>query len=156
MLSDSSTYDTMVKIFCLAQCPDGTYFDGLTCTNCNSSMPGCSACTSGSSCVSCPTPLIMNYNSNSCECPPHYFINSSTNTCDFCPFDCWTCNNDGNCLSCGSFRLMNGSRCPPLPGFFETNTSIPEPCLNNCLICSSAADCSECMVRSVMLSPTSC
>ena len=89
---------------CLAQCPEATYFDGLACVNCNASMPNCTACTSASTCVSCSSPLIRNYDSNVCECPPHSFLNSSASTCGPCPFDCYTCSGNGTCLTCSNFR----------------------------------------------------
>ena len=143
-------YGFSLTTLCLAQCPDGTYFNGNTCIDCNASMPNCTACTSASKCVSCPAPRIMNYNSDTCECPPRYFLNSSTDLCDLCPFDCWTCDSNGSCLSCSpssDFRQLNGSRCSPLPGYYETNTSMAGPCLENCLSCSSSSDCSECFLR---------
>ena len=151
----SSSYLTTL---CLTQCPPATYFDGSSCLNCNASMPNCTECTSASSCVSCPAPQIMNFNSNACECPPRLFLNSSTNLCDSCPFDCWTCDSNGSCLSCSAssdFRQLNGSRCAPLLGYYETNVTMAEPCSENCLICSSSSDCSECAARSVLVSSSS-
>ena len=142
--SYSYFYTSYITMLCLAQCPEATYFNGLTCVNCNASMPNCTACTSASTCVSCPSPLIRNYDSNVCECPPRSFFNSSASTCDPCPFDCYTCNANGTCLICSDFRELNGSRCSPLPGYYETNTTVPGACLANCILCSSSSDCFQC------------
>ena len=147
-----------LRTLCLAQCPPATYFDGSSCLNCNASMPNCTECTSASNCVSCPSPQIMNFNNNACECPPRWFLNASTYLCDSCPFDCWTCDTNGSCLSCSAssdFRQLNGSRCPPLLGYYETNVTMAGPCLENCLICSSSSDCSDCTTRSVLVSSSS-
>ena len=148
----------MFTTLCLALCPDATYFDGSACVSCSASMPNCTACTSASSCVGCPSPFIRNYDSNVCECPPRLFFNSSVSSCDPCSFDCYTCSGNGTiCLTCSNFRELNGSRCSPLPGYYEANTTVPGPCIANCILCSSDSDCSQCRERSTMLSsPVSC
>ena len=60
---------------------------------------------------------------NTClvECPPRTFINLATLTCEDCPYDCYTCDTSYSCLSCNAstdYRVLSGSSCVPLPGYF--------------------------------------
>ena len=54
------------------------------------------------------------------QCAPRYFYNNSTNSCSLCPYDCATCNNLQQCLTCApnDFRELNATRCVPLPGYY--------------------------------------
>ena len=56
-------------------------------------------------------------------CPIRTFTDSSTLVCKNCPYDCYTCDISGNCLTCNNvadFRYLNtsSSRCVPLSGYF--------------------------------------
>ena len=68
-------------------------------------------------------------------------------SCLACPFDCLTCNTNGSCLSCSAldFRELKDSRCIPLPGHFETNSSKAGECIFGCANCSSQSDCFGCL-----------
>jgi proprotein convertase subtilisin/kexin type 5 len=52
-----------------------------------------------------------------------------------------------NCSGSTDHRTLNGSRCVPLPGYYETNISVAGQCPTNCLLCTSASDCTTCIAR---------
>ena len=80
------------------------------------------------------------------QCAPRYFYNRNTNSCSICPYDCATCNNDQQCLSCSpnDFRELNASRCVPLPGYYESFSAVSLKCAPGCTDCTSATFCSSC------------
>ena len=74
-------------------------------------------------------------------------INSSI--CLLCPYDCYTCDRNSNCLTCNSltdFRTFDSifKRCIPLSGYFDINTTIAVKCPTNCSSCSSLTVCKTC------------
>ena len=119
-------------------------------------MPNCHSCSSAQVCLSCHGNLTLT--NGSCLCQPHFFYNSFIPACEPCPFDCLTCSSNATCLSCNTsdFRVLSNSRCVPEPGYYETNVSMAGQCLNECSVCTSGSDCSQCFVRYFIGSGPSC
>lgn len=73
-------------------------------------------------------------------------------------YDCATCSNPGaDCITCDAaidFRVLNGSRCSPLDGYYDVvNNSIAQSCDSNCSKCVGVAtDCTDCIVGYYLLS----
>jgi hypothetical protein len=64
-----------------------------------------------------------------------------------CPFDCFTCDSNGSCLTCNGTSDHRGllkGRCAPLEGYFEGYATVAEQCPSSCLACSSPTNCSAC------------
>ena len=77
----------------------------------------CLLCTNSSICLSC----LNNYSIilGQCGCPNHTY--ESTLTCLACRYDCYTCTNTSTCTSCSlslDNRVLNGSSCVPLTGYY--------------------------------------
>jgi len=73
----------------------------------------------------CPTDhLYYNTSDKLCytACSPRYYVDTTYYLCTKCRYDCFTCDSTGNiCVSCNSttdFRLLNGSSCVPMGGYF--------------------------------------
>ena len=68
----------------------------------------------------------MDRTQNTCRtyCSSRFFENTVNNTCDACPYDCYSCDGSGNCLSCSSYdrkTMKNTSqRCVPRSGYYES------------------------------------
>lgn len=94
-------------------------------------------------------------------CPERYFGNSYTSTCQKCPYDCLTCDNFKNCLSCNQNddhrKLFDGTqRCLPLPGYYENFTTVCVACPSKCNMCLSSLICSSCITGYYLSSRNTC
>ena len=83
------------------------------------------------------------------SCPSRFFPDSIDKVCVACPYDCLTCDANGNCLTCNStsdFRSLSNSsfRCLPLVGFYDPFALAALPCINNCQECKSDTICINC------------
>ena len=114
---------------------------------------GCSACTNLTYCPSCLSRFFLTTD-NKCVtvCPDRFFANPANQNCDSCLYDCLTCNNSQNCLSCSSnidYRQLDSKsqRCVPISGYFENQTTIAEKCATGCALCSSFQACSKCVLN---------
>ena len=68
--------------------------------------------------------------------------------CMACPFDCYTCDSAGNCLTCNStadYRVLNGTRCIHMGGYYELNVTTAAACSNGCLVCLNNTYCKSCL-----------
>jgi hypothetical protein len=68
-------------------------------------------------------------------------------TCGYCPYDCYSCNSNGDCLTCNAttdFRELNGVRCDPLQGYYETEVTVAGKCPAACTTCTSLTVCTSC------------
>jgi proprotein convertase subtilisin/kexin type 5 len=110
-------------------------------------MPGCVACASKTVCAKCQSGIELNADQFGCGgCAVRFYFDSSS--CQSCPFDCLTCDPDQNCLSCSAdidFRTLIGSRCVPLPGYYESNQTVAAACPTECENCSSSSNCTSCI-----------
>ena len=86
-------------------------------------------------------------------CLPRFFPNTSTLVCDNCPYDCYTCDSKGNCLTCNGttdFRVLlvnttaQTSRCVPMNGYFEIFTQTASFCPVSCSLCLNLTYCTSC------------
>ena len=148
-ISQNDLYIVSVNTMCLGLCAPGEYFTSGSCQSCNSSIAYCLACTSAYYCLECIPTLTFDSSLDECVCPPRSFYNSFIPSCEPCSFDCFTCNsNNGSCATCNATfdhrELNNMSRCSPLPGYYETNTSVAGQCFPDCEICTSASNCQGC------------
>lgn len=83
------------------------------------------------------------------SCPLRFFQDNTDKICVACPYDCLTCDINGNCLSCdsaGDFRSLSNysSRCTPLVGYYDPLSPVALPCVNNCQECKSDVICTYC------------
>ena len=109
-LSCNSTHDFRQLDQNTSRCvPIPGYFESNVTVSGQCSL-GCMTCTSPTQCS---------------VCLPRYLFNASTLSCDSCPYDCYTCDVTGNCLSCNSsidHRVLSvdntSTRCVPAMGYF--------------------------------------
>jgi proprotein convertase subtilisin/kexin type 5 len=112
-------------------------------------------------CIAGLTPNVTNSYS-SCVCPDRQYYSAGSLSCLPCPYDCLTCNNNGDCLTCSTqdHRQLNttNSRCVPLPGYYDNGVTLADNCLTNCENCTSASTCTGCLARFVLApsGPPSC
>jgi len=81
------------------------------------------------------------------SCAVRLFLQNET--CTPCPYDCFTCDLNANCLACNSFtdfRVLNPTinRCVPIDGYFDNKVSVSVLCPANCSLCQSFTVCSKC------------
>lgn len=99
---------------------------------------GCLNCTSLYSCTLCISSFTLNGGLCYGSCPVRTYSinpNSASSTCKRCPYDCYTCSSNGDCLSCSStidFRQLSGVRCVPISGYYESNETIAFKCPLGC------------------------
>jgi hypothetical protein len=80
------------KAHCIA-CDPGTYDNGVSCSNCDTSV--CLEC------LSSPTSCTV--------CPEGKYLNS--NVCSTCPSGCSTCRSNNVCMTCSSGYVLSGANC---------------------------------------------
>jgi len=64
-----------------------------------------------------------------------------------CPYDCYTCDGNNNCLSCSSsdMRQLSNSRCVALQGYYSDGiNSMCIQCPRSCSSCTSSNLCAAC------------
>jgi proprotein convertase subtilisin/kexin type 5 len=119
----------------------------------------CKACRSLTYCNACADGFFM-FKDNLCyaTCPTRYYFDSFGLNCQLCPYDCLTCDKDGNCLSCdlnNDRRILSSKkRCISRPGFFDNLTTVSIQCSNGCISCTTLAFCKICN-EPYFLSPNS-
>jgi hypothetical protein len=82
------------------------------------------------------------------SCIARFFFDNSTGNCEACAFDCLTCDENGDCLSCDAvndFRELVGGRCQPLTGYYESGEAVASRCPVDCTSCDSAVNCTSCV-----------
>ncbi len=65
-----------------------------------------------------------------------------------CPYDCYTCDSNGNCLSCNTtdFRILSTTkRCLAQDGYFDNSSQICVKCPTLCSKCNSLTVCTSCI-----------
>jgi hypothetical protein len=89
-------------------------------------------------------------------CPPRYYGNTTDLLCYSCPqYDCYSCGNtastNNNCLTCNNtldFRVLSGTRCIPIDGYYDDGfqNSTAQLCdLTLCKTCSlTQTNCTSC------------
>jgi proprotein convertase subtilisin/kexin type 5 len=95
------------------------------------------------------------------DCSPRFVGNSSSLTCDLCPFDCYTCDQTGVCLSCNAttdFRQLSviSGRCNPIAGYYESSMRVSARCPAMCSACSSSTNCGSCSMGYYLRSSNMC
>lgn len=64
-----------------------------------------------------------------------------------CPYDCYTCDSAGKCLSCNDtndFRVLVTDRCGAMMGYFDNLVRVCVLCPNACSGCQSLTYCTSC------------
>lgn len=89
-----------------------------------------------------------------CQCDVGYYDNANTNTNPICLSPCqYTCptlcqGTTNNCTACpsGSNRILVGSSCNCLDGFYDSSSTTCTACHNRCKTCtgSTSSDCNSC------------
>jgi proprotein convertase subtilisin/kexin type 5 len=110
---------------------------------------GCRTCLNASTCSSCSAGFFFQAD-RLCHstCPLRMFPNSTSQTCESCPYDCYTCNMSGACLSCNAaedFRVLEGTRCVSLQGYYDNKITVSLKCPSTCATCSSPTACGVCL-----------
>lgn len=110
----------------------------------------CTACLSPSHCTECNYHYYLGRD-NMClyKCStPLLAKGQQRPTCSNCPYDCMTCDEYGDCLTCNAseHRQLNpaNSRCEPMKGYYDDRTFVSKACSSNCKECISPYDCSSC------------
>jgi proprotein convertase subtilisin/kexin type 5 len=102
-------------------------------------------------CTICQAGFLLNSSTlctNSCQA--RYYPDFVVEQCLVCPYDCYSCNSSGSCISCSSaldFRTLNNetSRCVCMQGYFDNRTSQCVACPTGCARCSSLSLCLNCL-----------
>ena len=78
--------------------------------------------------------------------------------CSGCPYDCFTCDANKNCLSCSfdDSRTLSNNRCIPLAGYFDNSTQKSAKCLGVCSTCRSITYCMSCVTGYYLRSDNKC
>jgi hypothetical protein len=79
-------------------------------------------------------------------CPDGTYPNDTILTCPACNYTCRTCSSFNVCTDCNitTNRYLNGTACPPNPGFFDNNTAIAVPCTVGSINCTNLSICLNC------------
>ena len=79
-----------------------------------------------------------------------------------CPFDCLSCDQRGNCLTCSYLdkrtinrTKSNNVRCSPIEGYYESRQRKSARCPEECRTCQSKDKCTSC-IKSYELNRGSC
>lgn len=122
--------------------PVSGYFDNLITISVRCPL-GCSSCLNLSLCYSCSNNYYKRSN-QLCytDCLPRFYGNIASKTCTVCPYDCYTCDMNNNCLSCNTqtdYRYLNSTlqRCVSLQGYFDNNITVSVKCPIGCSSCIS-------------------
>lgn len=133
---------------CYDTCPSGyVNSNGPTkkyCKYCGDIFTACLTCTAnGASCLTCAGNYVVS--GGSCSCPIGYYVSSTTTNytlkCQVCDISCLTCSGptSNNCLSCGSYRTLNGTSCPCNYGAGPNGACFMSACSDQaCIQCSSS------------------
>jgi hypothetical protein len=155
-LTYSNIYTVAMQTLCLGACGEGQFFNYSSCLSCQQFMPGCVSCSSRYLCHQCGSGLVLNANYGGCGgCSDRFYYATASSSCKACPFDCLTCDSNNNCITCQSLsdhRTLTGSRCAPLPGYYENNQTVAAKCPEGCSACSSGTSCSACSSNYVLQS----
>lgn len=102
----------------------------------------------------CPNPLFSNFNNFTCAeaCSPNQYLElyDQNKICKDCHKTCSKCTGpfSNNCLECADMKyVLNGeciSSCP-IRYYSDFNSTVCKKCNNNCLQCSSADNCYQCI-----------
>jgi len=149
--SCSDTIDFRILVNSTKRCvPLPGYFDNFT-TISVACTSGCSKCQSLNLCLECMVNQYL-FLDGLCysPCPDRYFGSNQTQRCSRCPYDCLTCDEAGNCISCnGTYdhrKLFSDTqRCLPTPSYFDNFTQVSAQCLWKCSMCLNTQVCSVCI-----------
>lgn len=127
-----SSYNKLDSGNCVSACPDGKYFNSVSCVNC---VDGCVNCSTASNCFGCqPGRLLFN---NTCPtvCPNGYFASDSS--CQVCPSRCTSCSSLTNCTVCSAgYNLLNSSCVTTCPAGTYSLNNICHECQAGCINCT--------------------
>ena len=81
-------------------------------------------------------------------CPARQYGNVDTTQCTNCPYDCYTCDSVGDCLTCNDthdFRVISSAkRCILMPGYFDNLATVSVRCSSGCSVCPKSSVCTIC------------
>lgn len=83
-------------------------------------------------------------------CDPYFYANTTSSSCLPCDPTCYTCSNttsSTNCTSCNSttdHRVLSGTTCVCMPGYYSTGNTICAACNYTCATCTNATGCLTC------------
>jgi len=82
-------------------------------------------------------------------CLERYYGDNDQLICKQCPTDCYTCNSDGNCITCNDtndYRQLSigGKRCVAKDHYFDNNVTVCALCASVCSTCTSLTSCTAC------------
>ncbi|KAL4454000.1 hypothetical protein ABPG74_003883 [Tetrahymena malaccensis] len=133
-------------------CIDGYYDDGKS-KECQKCDEKCFSCTQKGKCLKCLSndsnnfSVLVDSNGN-CLCKDGYYLDDSLQ-CKKCPYNCKTCQNNNECLSCNEdqnyFRkqIDKSNKCECQQGYYDKGQLMCERCPINCLQCDMKG-CTQC------------
>ena len=116
--------------------------------DCVACKPGCQFCTAANQCTSCAIKSIPQAD-GSCLCPAGTVLSKTAGTlyCKDCSPTCATCEGSiATCKTCKTGFVLNTNKqcvCPE-GSVLPVGQSNCQPCLSNCLLCSSLTSCQTC------------
>ena len=112
----------------------------------------CALCSSDAICSLCSTGYYKRPDTYCYTfCLQRQYANNISRTCIQCPYDCYSCKKNGECITCNEttdFRVLSPttSRCMPLMGYYENFLTVSAQCPTGCSECSSSTFCTACEV----------
>eukprot|EP01135_Chromosphaera_perkinsii_P004315 Nk52_evm7s277 gene=Nk52_evmTU7s277 len=93
-------------------CPDGKYWDGSCCKDCDKSCATCSG--DATTCTSCTGPKVLK--DGKCEdCGPRTYYDPSSNSCKDCGENCKECSDCDHCITCDPGFVEKNGKCVEKP-----------------------------------------
>lgn len=131
-------------------CQDGFYLDSGVCKRC---IPGCSVCTDGTTCDTCPSGMFSNDDGKCQKCDyqcASCYTDGPAITCDAC-FPNSYLDTDGKCKQCSA--NCNDCKTPNKcyacnAGYFVNDRSKCQQCVPHCQQCSNPYSCDACEIGS--------
>jgi proprotein convertase subtilisin/kexin type 5 len=150
---------------CGASCPSGDYkvgqlrsttgkFSNASNWNCDMCHANCTSCDGNrTACYSCKKGRALHRHSclgyNACPGTTTPIESFTGSVCMQCGFNCATCSDIKNCLTCNPTYVVNNGYCCR-PGYFAVQDVTDEgqcaTCISNCAVCKDGTSCTQCAV----------
>lgn len=150
----------MMQRFVCEDCPDNAsiIYDNKYCVQACPRGFSISSRLENSYCDKCDVQKlkVVDPSTGNCVCARRHYWNQTEDTCKPCSYDCMTCSQENQCLSCDNPLMQTGRKinaqgrcsCPPT-GFYDDKAAediVCHPCSSYCLTCSGprSHDCLTC------------
>lgn len=144
---DSTLFFELEPTLQVCVCMTGYYFDGTACQLCNSTLTGCTSCSTAALCLSCTPTFVLNL--PQCGCTTGKFLDVTVPNCAACQVGCLSCTALATCITCdlqNNFIQLVNTSCSCNTGYFlNVSLALCETCsaMPGCLACNTSG-CTQC------------